>query len=329
MAQTGALLAVGLLSVLLARGVAADCFVGGIAYQEGDSIGERTMDTCIGGSEYEGTASVCTNGEVVETNVSGTCRGTVKPNCIQCGPPGQRSAAICLSQPDTVPSTCSQAALPTCMISTSILTQGQVADITPATCTGGSTFEGTARTCTDGKLVSSPSSGTCKPHTPHCVQCEDGQAMCLTSPELPRSCDGPSQPATGCLVGDIMHQHGDSVGVIGDTCAGNSSWNGTQSFCRNGEVVGEPHEEECSGSTPFCVQCGKRGAWGAALCLGSPEVPDHCSDNMEEGIFDKAEQSIEGFVKSFESSSASLHCVLLLPVASALVALAASPTLLL
>ena len=92
------------------------------------------------------------------------------------------------------------------------------------------------------------------------------------------------EPST-CLVGDIMYQEGDSIGHIGFECIDSSSYDGTVSICGpNGTIIEAGDEFTCSESVPYCVQCGPR-ARGAALCLSSEEIPDHCKevDEVVEG----------------------------------------------
>lgn len=86
--------------------------------------------------------------------------------------------------------------------------------------------------------------------------------------------------ATGdCLVGDIMHSEGDSVGTIGWECHkdNNKTYDGTESVCQNGQVVRKPVVLECSGTVPYCVQCGPRQI-GGALCLSTTDVPERCAN---------------------------------------------------
>ena len=77
----------------------ADCLVGDIMYQEGQSGGHIGYE-CINGTDYTGIGSTCgPNGEMEEAEMTYTCPDSV-PYCVQCGPPG-RGAALCLSTPTT------------------------------------------------------------------------------------------------------------------------------------------------------------------------------------------------------------------------------------
>lgn len=76
-----------------------------------------------------------------------------------------------------------------------------------------------------------------------------------------------------CLGDDIMYSTGDSVGIIGYQCLNATAYEGTESFCG---ADGNFYEQEIVQSCAhYCVQCGPRG-WGAALCLSTSAVPDHC-----------------------------------------------------
>ncbi|KAL9183772.1 hypothetical protein ACHAXT_004628 [Thalassiosira profunda] len=86
----------------------------------------------------------------------------------------------------------------------------------------------------------------------------------------------PNDPPTpeGCLVGDIMYQEGDSIGHIGLECIDDVAYDARASTCGpDGEIVETEEVFSCSGSTPYCMQCGPRGI-GAALCLSSPDLGD-------------------------------------------------------
>eukprot|EP00571_Detonula_confervacea_P009424 CAMPEP_0172328374 /NCGR_PEP_ID=MMETSP1058-20130122/60317_1 /TAXON_ID=83371 /ORGANISM="Detonula confervacea, Strain CCMP 353" /LENGTH=1083 /DNA_ID=CAMNT_0013045487 /DNA_START=93 /DNA_END=3345 /DNA_ORIENTATION=+ len=79
-----------------------------------------------------------------------------------------------------------------------------------------------------------------------------------------------------CLVGDIMHSEGDSIGHIGWECLNSTSYDGTASTCGpDGQIIETEMEFKCSESVPYCVQCGPRGR-GAALCLSTPTTDRDC-----------------------------------------------------
>lgn len=66
-----------------------------------------------------------------------------------------------------------------------------------------------------------------------------GSALCLSTSDMPSHCNSPppgEDAFQGCLVGDVMHQDGDSVGFLGSTCTGRSTYQGTESFCRDSKV---------------------------------------------------------------------------------------------
>lgn len=62
----------------------------------------------------------------------------------------------------------------------------------------------------------------------------------------------------GCLVGDIMYNSGDSLGVIGYKCVDE-----TESICGDdGEVYTVEITSACYSSVPYCVQCGDGDSMG-------------------------------------------------------------------
>lgn len=76
-----------------------------------------------------------------------------------------------------------------------------------------------------------------------------------------------------CLGGDIFYSTGDSVGIIGYQCLNATAYEGSESFCgADGNLYKQEIVQSCA---HYCVQCGPRG-WGAALCLSTSAVPDHC-----------------------------------------------------
>ena len=81
----------------------------------------------------------------------------------------------------------------------------------------------------------------------------------------------------GCLVGDIMHMDGDSIGCIGLECINATSFIGLESFCADGNIIDIEKDFNCPADSgvPYCIQCGPSG-WGAALCLSSDD-PDQCN----------------------------------------------------
>ena len=81
----------------------------------------------------------------------------------------------------------------------------------------------------------------------------------------------------GCLVGDIMFQNGADLGFLGLECLNSTHFDASESACVNGVIEETATVLSCSGSVPYCVQCGNRTA-GAALCLSTPEVPPTCDD---------------------------------------------------
>ena len=63
-----------------------------------------------------------------------------------------------------------------------------------------------------------------------------------------------------------MFQHGDSIGFIGETCIGETSYIGTESICIDGEIEIQDYNGECiSGSK--CCQSGEPGTSGGATCI--------------------------------------------------------------
>ena len=89
------------------------------------------------------------------------------------------------------------------------------------------------------------------------------------------------------MVGDIVHSDGDFIGYIGLTCASdNSTFQSSDSYCRNGKIVDEISTRECPTAAPFCCQNGEEGAIGAALCLGDyPECVERYYINDFHTIF--------------------------------------------
>lgn len=75
-----------------------------------------------------------------------------------------------------------------------------------------------------------------------------------------------------CLVGDIFHLNGDSIGYSGLECVDDSSFDAMISTCVNGAIVNSLAVMKCDDRVPYCVQCGLRGK-GAARCLKSPDDP--------------------------------------------------------
>ena len=63
-----------------------------------------------------------------------------------------------------------------------------------------------------------------------------------------------------------MYQHGDSVGIVGDTCTGEASYTGTQDICFDGEVVNQDYNGGCYSGFK-CCQSGEPGTWNAAKCI--------------------------------------------------------------
>jgi len=66
-------------------------------FLEGQSTGHIGLE-CINSTSYDGTANVCANGEIIESEMQFTCPDSV-PYCVQCGERGW-GAALCLSTPD-------------------------------------------------------------------------------------------------------------------------------------------------------------------------------------------------------------------------------------
>eukprot|EP00581_Thalassiosira_minuscula_P010508 CAMPEP_0183710134 /NCGR_PEP_ID=MMETSP0737-20130205/5966_1 /TAXON_ID=385413 /ORGANISM="Thalassiosira miniscula, Strain CCMP1093" /LENGTH=463 /DNA_ID=CAMNT_0025938357 /DNA_START=35 /DNA_END=1426 /DNA_ORIENTATION=- len=88
--------------------VTADCLVGDIMYEEGQSTGTIGVE-CIDGTSYDAIEGTCDDGEIIRAQTVLDCGGTT-PHCVQCGPrdPG---AALCLSSPE-VPERCDEEDLP-------------------------------------------------------------------------------------------------------------------------------------------------------------------------------------------------------------------------
>lgn len=97
--------------------VNADCLVeGDMAFIEGQSLGHIGL-TCINSTSYNATDSVCGPGEgfdgvIIDTPAVYSCSQedeallqTTTPYCVQCGPPGRKGSAVCLSSPE-VPDYC-------------------------------------------------------------------------------------------------------------------------------------------------------------------------------------------------------------------------------
>ena len=62
--------------------VRADCFVGGVVYEEGGSTGHIGLE-CVNATSYDGSASVCgPEGVLVDTEMRFTCPDSV-PYCMQ------------------------------------------------------------------------------------------------------------------------------------------------------------------------------------------------------------------------------------------------------
>lgn len=84
----------------------ADCLVGDIMVQEGDSVGFIGWE-CLNSTHFDGTESFCRNGVVESDPVVLSCSNdnmSPPPFCVQCGP-RNRGAALCLST-NTVPDYC-------------------------------------------------------------------------------------------------------------------------------------------------------------------------------------------------------------------------------
>ena len=101
------------LSVLLTTNVATgDCLVGDIMYSEGDSVGTIGWECHKDNNKtYDGTESVCQNGQVVRKPVVLECSGTVANLCHSVCGPRQIGGALCLSTTTDVPEHCANATL--------------------------------------------------------------------------------------------------------------------------------------------------------------------------------------------------------------------------
>jgi hypothetical protein len=95
--------------------VNADCLVeGDMVFVEGQSLGHIGL-TCINSTSYDATDSICGPGEgfdgvIVDAPAVYTCPQDDEaiqpaPYCVQCGPPGMKGSAVCLSTPE-VPDYC-------------------------------------------------------------------------------------------------------------------------------------------------------------------------------------------------------------------------------
>jgi len=290
------------LLVVLSGGVtavSAQCRVGDMMLLEGQKTG-FLGHTCTGESAFTGTEGVCTSdGTIMQRTYEGSCSGST-PYCVQCRNPGEKGAALCLSNPDNAPASCifnsdnrellaDQTAPEGCLVGDIMYLDGDSVGVIGETCLDEASYTGSKSTCRNGQVVEEPYEGTC---ASFCVQCgspgDRGAALCLNSPEVPEHCataaesqsitdpvQNPVAAAGGdCLVGDIMYQNGDTVGTIGMVCVSSTEYSGAQSTCIDGEVVSTPYEGQCGQG--FCVQCGSPGSWGAALCLDSLEVPESC-----------------------------------------------------
>ena len=191
----------------------------------------------------------------MEQAYEGACSGST-PFCVQCRNPGEKGAALCLSDPDNAPASCTfkspesrellsdPTAAAGCLVGDIMYRDGDSVGVIGETCTGEASYSGTKSTCRNGKVIEEPYDGTC---AAFCVQCgnpgERGAALCLSNPEVPEHCnaaDGQSKDpvAAGgdCLLGDIMYRNGDSMGNIGMTCTSSTEYSGAQSTCIDGEV---------------------------------------------------------------------------------------------
>jgi len=82
--------------------------------------------------------------------------------------------------------------------------------------------------------------------------------------------------AAECLVGDIVHREGDSIGEIGLECISGTTYDGWLETCSaDGTIHRKDKSFTCPESAPYCVQCGPRG-WGNALCLSTPTIDRDC-----------------------------------------------------
>ena len=73
-----------LLALMTTKVATGDCLVGDIMYSEGDSVGTIGWECHKDNNKtYDGTESVCQNGQVVRKPVVLECSGTVA-YCVQC-----------------------------------------------------------------------------------------------------------------------------------------------------------------------------------------------------------------------------------------------------
>lgn len=82
-----------------------------------------------------------------------------------------------------------------------------------------------------------------------------------------------------CLVGDIMYQNGQRIGVQGDTCLDDTKYSGTESICIDGQVKEVEYFGDCASEYEGseCHQQGKVGERFAAVCLkGTEEEKKPC-----------------------------------------------------
>lgn len=100
-------LLIGTALAAIAHTASADCLVGDIMYQEGQSTGHIGLK-CFNSTSYIGSATACgPNGKLEDTEMEFTCPESV-PYCMQCGPKGW-GAALCLSVPDLGNRVCADA----------------------------------------------------------------------------------------------------------------------------------------------------------------------------------------------------------------------------
>eukprot|EP00484_Ammonia_sp_Unknown_P013017 CAMPEP_0197072892 /NCGR_PEP_ID=MMETSP1384-20130603/210323_1 /TAXON_ID=29189 /ORGANISM="Ammonia sp." /LENGTH=560 /DNA_ID=CAMNT_0042511713 /DNA_START=122 /DNA_END=1805 /DNA_ORIENTATION=+ len=277
-----------------------DCLVGDIMYQNGQRIGVQG-DTCLDDTKYSGTESICIDAQVKEVEYFGDCASEYEGSeCHQQGKVGERFAAVCLKGTEEEKKPCLSGdimyshgdsigvigyhvvlmAIRTekkpCLSGDIMYSHGDSIGVIGYTCSSdGNTYEGTQSFCDDGSILELPYTGDCDKEYEGSSCCQQGApgtwggAVCIT-----RDCVEYDGKEDGdCLVGDIMYQNGDSIGIQSDTCLDDEKYSGTESICNNGKVEEAEYFGDCGEDSPGskCHQQGEVGERFAAVCLKDTE----------------------------------------------------------
>ena len=95
-----------------------------------------------------------------------------------------------------------------------------------------------------------------------------------------------------CLVRDIIYSNGDYIGYIGFECIDDSSFDGMESYCIDGEVVQKSKILTCDENISRCFQCGERG-WGQVVCRSQPDPT--CEKCIEGSEWANMENKLDAF----------------------------------